>query len=230
MRTSIVGAAFLLAGAGAASVAALDTTATTSPSTVRTPCSTSPTRHRVVQHPVHRLRQPGITYLGGGSGVGAGGHGPRHPAGRARCPARSRTASTARSRPSATATGGAATASNGPEGLLVGIDGVAIAANQTNSCSSTSANGFGITAAFPVTAGRHRHRRRAGDLHLGCDGLATTTRSANSFDALSVLYFGFTHDGTYNCSSPIRKSLVAQLEEPLHVATAPRATPPARPV
>jgi hypothetical protein len=139
----------------------------------------------------------GITYLGGGSGVGAGAMGldtqQVSPMSRALknteyCSIASPASSTL------------------SEGLLVGIDGVAIAANITNSCSSSVANGFGTAAAFAVT----NDGTATGGTPVtcpGCDGSNNYT-FANSFDALKVLYFGLTHDNTYSCSSPVRKSLI----------------------
>jgi|HubBroStandDraft_2_1064218.scaffolds.fasta_scaffold35905_3 ABC-type phosphate transport system substrate-binding protein len=207
MRTSIVGAAFLLAGAGAASVAALDTTGS------NLALNGSDTLFDVTNAVIASCNtqfsdfaSQGITYLGGGSGVGSGAMdiNTQQVSPMSRALKNSEFCSIPAV---ATATGGAATASNGlSEGLLVGIDGVAIAANQTNSCSSASANGFGTTAAFPVTADGTA-TGGAPATCPGCDGSNNYT-FANSFDALSVLYFGLTHDGTYSCSSPVRKSLI----------------------
>ncbi|MES1206885.1 MAG: hypothetical protein ABUS79_13190, partial [Pseudomonadota bacterium] len=38
------------------------------------------------------------------------------------------------------------------ESLLIGLDGVSVVANQTNSCSTSTANGLGSLIAFPVTS------------------------------------------------------------------------------
>src|SRR5580692_1183543 len=136
MRTSIVGAAFLLAGAGAASVAALDTTGS------NLALNGSDTLFDVTNAVIASCNtqfsdfaSQGITYLGGGSGVGSGAMdiNTQQVSPMSRALKNSEFCSIPAV---ATATGGAATASNGlSEGLLVGIDGVAIAANQTNSCS-----------------------------------------------------------------------------------------------
>jgi hypothetical protein len=142
----------------------------------------------------------GITYSGGGSGVGAGqmlAHTQRvSPMSRALknseyCVA-SGTAFNAGARPGLA------------EDLLVGLDGVALVSDQTTSCASTTANGFGRTTAFPVFADGLTGTPTSCP---GCDASNNYT-FADSFDALKVLYFGLTHDGTYDCNGSVRKSLV----------------------
>src|SRR5580692_3973545 len=124
MRTSIVGAAFLLAGAGAASVAALDTTGS------NLALNGSDTLFDVTNAVIASCNtqfsdfaSQGITYLGGGSGAMDINTQQVSPMSRAL-----KNSEFCSIPAVATATGGAATASNGlSEGLLVGIDGVAIA-------------------------------------------------------------------------------------------------------
>jgi PBP superfamily domain len=197
MRTSIVGAAFLLAGAGAATVAAVDTTGS------NLALNGSDTLFDVTNAVIAScgtqfsdFNTLGISYLGGGSGVGAG-----------QMDLNAQQVSPM-SRPlknTEFCSIAAPSAAGLAEGLLVGIDGVAIAANQTNSCSSSVANGFGSTAAFAVTA----DGTAAGGAPATCPGCVGTNYTfADSFDALKVLYFGQTHDGTFDCASPVRKSLV----------------------
>jgi hypothetical protein len=198
MRTSIVGAAFLLAGAGAATVAAVDTTGS------NLALNGSDTLFDVTNAVIASCGTQfsdfstlGISYLGGGSGVGAGQMDLNAQQISPMSRALKNTEYCAIAAPSAPGLA---------EGLLVGIDGVAISANQTNSCSSASANGFGSTAAFAVTA----DGTATGGAPATCPGCDASNNYtfANSFDALSVLYFGETHDGTFNCASPVRKSLV----------------------
>jgi cysteine-rich repeat protein len=148
-----------------------------------------------------------ITYLGGGSGVGAAQMDSNlqqiAPMSRALknseyCPVNS----------SNVATPLAAPASPGlTADLLVGIDGVAIVSNTIKSCTTGSdgliptapAVGFGTQATMNTTS----------------DGTTTGTAVgtytfADSFDALKVLYFGLTNDGKYDCNSATRKTLVRQ--------------------
>lgn len=103
------------------------------------------------------------------------------------------------------------------QGLLIGLDGVSILANQTNSCSSITANTFGVPE-FVVT----NDGTSTGGPPTSCPGcLVSPTdvyslgdpmgmyyQSQPSFDALAILYFGLMHDGTYDCASPVRKSLI----------------------
>src|SRR5450631_4392395 len=100
------------------------------------------------------------------------------------------------------------------EGLLVGIDGVAISANQATSCSPSStnvpavtgANGFGASTAMAVLAGGNG--TATGATYTFGDPAGARYQNQPSFDALAVLYFGLTHDGNYSCSSDTRKTLI----------------------
>ncbi len=209
MRTSMVSAAFLLAGAGAAALAAAE------PGGNNIALNGSDTLFEVTNAVIAAcnnqfsdFHNDGITYLGGGSGVGAG----QMVIGAQQVSPMSRALKNSEycfGTGSPVATGPAGSSANLAEDLLVGIDGVAIAANQTNSCSSSAANGFGNTSAFAVTL-------NTGDTCPGCDASNNytfgggTSLYANqpSFDALAVLYFGLHHDGSFNCNSAVRKSLI----------------------
>ena len=201
MRTSITGAAILLAGAGAASLAAaVDTTGS------NIALNGSDTLFDVTQSVIASCNtafgdfsSQGITYLGGGSGVGAGAMGLNT----------QEVSPMSRALKSSEYCSIASPASAGlSEGLLVGIDGVAIAANQTNSCSNSAsgANGFGTTAAMAVLSGGNG--TATGATYTFGDASGSLYKGQPSFDALAVLYFGLTHDGNYNCASDTRKTLI----------------------
>jgi ABC-type phosphate transport system substrate-binding protein len=198
MRTSITGAVILLAGAGAASLAAaVDTTGS------NIALNGSDTLFDVTQTVLASCKNKfpdfaaqGITYLGGGSGVGAGAMGLNT----------QQVSPMSRALKNSEYCSIAAPASAGlSEGLLVGIDGVAISANQTNSCSSTAANGIGSSTAMEVLSGGNGTDTGT-SYTFGSGGSLFTGQP--SFDALSVLYFGLTHDGNYNCASDVRKTLI----------------------
>ncbi|HLK93024.1 MAG TPA: hypothetical protein VKZ18_24230 [Polyangia bacterium] len=104
------------------------------------------------------------------------------------------------------------------ESLLIGLDATAVVANQTTSCASgmTGANGLGAATAFAVTSDG-TPSGGAPATCPGCDpsdnytfGDASGALYAGqpSLDALAVLYFGLTHDGGYDCASPVRRSLI----------------------
>jgi hypothetical protein len=210
MRNSIKGAAILLAGVGAAGLAAAaDTTGS------NIALNGSDTLFDVTQSVIASCNtafgdfaSQGITYQGGGSGVGAGQMGLNA----------QQVSPMSRALKNSEYCAIAAPAGAGlSEGLLVGIDGVAIVANDTNACSTSgAANGFGSTAAFAVT----NDGTATGGTPAtcpGCDGTNSYTFGATgstvyagqpSFDALALLYFGLHHDGSYNCASPVRKSLI----------------------
>ncbi|MDB4981905.1 MAG: hypothetical protein JWM82_2657 [Myxococcales bacterium] len=191
MRTSMVGAALLLVSAGAATVAAVDTTGN------GIALNGSDTLFDVTQSVITSCATAfgdftanGITYAGGGSGTGAG-----QMVGNIQ-----QIAPMSRALKNSEYCSAAAPASPAlTEALLVGIDGVAVLANRTNSCSTTTANNVGVTGSFATTA----------------DGTAAgapvgTYTFTDSFDPLKVLYFGLTHDGVYDCASPTRKTLIRQ--------------------
>jgi hypothetical protein len=202
MRTSILGATFLLAGAGAALVAAAE------PGGNNIALNGSDTLFDVTQAVIASCKlqfsdfaSDGITYLGGGSGVGAGAQGLNT----------QEIAPASRAYKSSEYCAIPSPASPGEtESILVGIDGVAISVNTTNSCSSSAANGVGASAAFAVTS----DGTTTGGTPATCPGCDASNNYtfANSFDALKVLYFGLHHDAgnTYDCASPVRKTLVRQ--------------------
>jgi ABC-type phosphate transport system substrate-binding protein len=214
MRTSFAGAAVLIAGVGAASLAAALTVTDTTGDGLA--LNGSDTLFDVTQSIIGAcpgqfsdFATHGISYLGGGSGVGAG----QMDTGAQMISPMSRALKS-----SEYCAIGSPSSPGLTEDLLVGIDGVAISANQTTSCSaaSGSANGVGSAAAFAVTADGTA-TGGAPATCPGCDASNTYTFGAGgsalysgqpSFDALAVLYFGLTHDGTYNCASPVRKSLI----------------------
>ena len=94
------------------------------------------------------------------------------------------------------------------EGLLVGIYGIAIAANQTNSCSdSTSgANGFGSSSSMTVLSSGTGAATGA-TYTFGVSGRGALPESA-VLRCAGRPYFGLTHDGNYNCASDVRRSLI----------------------
>jgi ABC-type phosphate transport system substrate-binding protein len=206
----MIGAALLLAGAGAASLAAAandtngnglalngsDTLFDVTTSVITT-CSAQS---------FNTDSTGGDTYKGGGSGVGAGQMlGTGGIAQQALSPMSRAFKNTEFCATSSTAYGSVTMAPGKAEGLLVGIDGVAIAANQTNSCSGTVANGFGAGVAMSIQTGGTG--AVTGSYTFG-DSTAPLYKNQPSFDALAVLYFGLTHDGQYSCSSDTRKSLI----------------------
>lgn len=227
MRTSIVGAAVLLAGAGvavkAAAVVGSDTTGSGASATSLFHLNGSDTLHDVTVDVMNGcpstfsdFNTKFLTYDGGGSGVGAGqmttGAQALSPMSRALnggatgewCAVSAQVYSTGTLSADPTAT----------EALLVGIDGVAITANSTNSCSSSAATGFGASTAFQVfndglsgTPATCPGCDASGNYTFGASGSAKYSGQP-SFDALAVLYFGLTHDGTYDCASPVRKTLI----------------------
>jgi hypothetical protein len=211
MRTSMVTASFLLVGAGAAALAALEPGGGNNLA-----LNGSDTLFEVTQNIITSCTAQfsdfatnKVTYLGGGSGVGAGQMGlgvqELSPMSRAMKNSEYCTAG-------ATAVSEGAAASNA-EALLVGIDGVAITANKTNSCqtdatANPSGGAVGLGAASFQVAGTPCHGCTGTTYTLG-DPTGAVYANQPSFDALSVIYFGLTHDGFYDCSGNVRKSLVA---------------------
>lgn len=205
MRTSILGAAFLLAGASAATLAAAtgqdtngnglalngsDTLFDVTTAIVNG-CATQFSAHGNTMSP----------YQGGGSGVGAGAMDSGNQAVSPMSTALS-SAQYCTQGGNATAYGTNAADPTKSEGLLVGIDGVAIVANQTNSCSSAGnpVNGF---AAASMTVDGNPYT-------FGDSSVSTNLfKGQPAFDALAVLYLGLTHDGQYNCASDARKTLIS---------------------
>ncbi len=208
MRTSIAGAALLLAGAGAAGLAAA---ADTNGSGIA--LNGSDTLFDVTNNDVFSAcsaqfsdwtTNP-ITYQGGGSRVGAGNMDQSLQAVSPMSSAlkNSEFCSTVAS----VYTAPAVSASAGlTAGLLVGLDGVAISANQVMSCSSSAASGLGSATAMHILAGGTG--TDSGVTYTFGDPSGALFKNQPSFDALAVLYFGLTHDGNYSCASDTRKSLI----------------------
>jgi hypothetical protein len=218
MRTSILGAAFLLAGTGAATLAAAVVDTNGNGLSLNGSDTLFDVTNAIIGSCGTQFTANGDSmsaYSGGGSGVGAGRMVGSGGVGTQAVSPMSAALSSGQyclSSPSSIyASPAAASSPTLTEGLLVGIDGVAIVADQNNSCSqvgdglggTTAENGFGLGTAMTVnlTAG--------GTSSYTFGDPAGLYPNQPSFDALAVLYFGLTHDGTYNCSSDTRKSLIA---------------------
>jgi hypothetical protein len=94
-------------------------------------------------------------------------------------------------------------------GLLLGLDGVAVVANETNACTTVSQNGFGAGSMAVTSDGTALGA--AVPNCVGCDPGTSTYTFADTFDALKLLYFGLPHDNvSYDCGSPARKTLIRQ--------------------
>jgi ABC-type phosphate transport system substrate-binding protein len=200
MRTSIAGAAFLLVGAGAATVAGAGGDVDGNNLNL----NGSDTLYDVTQAVISTCNTTfsdfganKIAYLGGGSGVGAGAMG----LGDQKVSPMSRALKGGGSGEYCAVAG---TSPTNASGLLVGVDGVAILANQINSCSTDGTmppNGVGqVSSAMTVYTD--------GTVPSGATGAVYTF--ADSFDALKVLYFGLTNDKAYDCNSSTRKTLIRQ--------------------
>jgi hypothetical protein len=209
MRTSIAGAALLLAGAGAAGLAAAadtngnglalngsDTLDDVTKNDVFSACATQ----------FSDWTTNPLSYQGGGSRVGAGN---MVQGLQAISPMSSElkngefcaVTKTVYTTPAVAAAPGLTA------GLLVGLDGVSITANQVMSCSSSVANGFGSSTAMSILSGGNG--AATGATYTFGDPAGTLYQNQPSFDALAVLYFGLTHDGNYSgCASDTRKTLI----------------------
>jgi ABC-type phosphate transport system substrate-binding protein len=180
MRTSIAGAAILLAGVGATTVAAVtsgNNIALNGSDTlfdvtrdVITACGT--------QFPgATGFATKGITYEGGGSGVGAGQMGLGH----------QEIAPMSRSLKNGEYCG----ANQGfAADLLVGIDGVAIVTSKSSSCSTATVNTVGTGLAF------------------GGYTLGAVANIPHAVDALRLIFMGIDQTGVQNCNSATRKTLI----------------------
>ncbi len=223
MRPSIVGAALLLAGAGAAGLAAggdangngielngSDTLFKVTNNDVFSACSAQ----------FSDWSADPLIYRGGGSRVGAGN---MNQGLQAISPMSSALKDGEFCAPTASVYSSPLTpvpASAGlTEGLLVGLDGVTISANQVMSCSSSAANGLGSATTMAVTndgTGTPATNPPAscpgcvsGNYTFGDSSTSTFSyQNQPSFDALAVLYFGLTHDGSYSCGGPVRRTLI----------------------
>jgi hypothetical protein len=116
--------------------------------------------------------------------------------------------------------------------MMIGLDGVAVVANTTTTCSS---NGLAQSTAFPVFVGGvptaicQNFTADAPCVARGCvwDGFTCSATVAsgctgcdssnsnqytfqNSLDVLKIIFGGRTHDGTVNCAGDVRRSLVNQ--------------------
>lgn len=209
MRTSIAGAALLLAGAGAAGLAAA---ADTNGSGIA--LNGSDTLDEVTKNDVFSAcaaqfsgdwTTSPITYQGGGSRVGAAGMDQGNQAVSPMSSALKNSEYCAISKTVYTSPAPVAAAPGLTAGLLAGLDGVAIAANQVMSCSSSAANGFAAPSMEILSGGNGTD---TGVGYTFGDPAGSLFKSQPSFDALAVLYYGLTHDGNYNCASDTRKTLI----------------------
>ena len=214
MRVSIVGATFLLVGAGAAAVGATDTTGD------GLNLNGSDTLFKVTQQVLSscgsdsapagdtaaylsfthaQFNGHGLSYLGGGSGVGAG----QMDLGAQKISPMSRGINASEYCNASTGL----TLQDNAESLMVGLDGIAIMVNTTSSGSSSAINGVANGGTLAVTD-------RTGTAVTNCVGCASGTSNYtfnDSLDVLKVVYGGLHHDtaGTFDCGGAVRKSLVA---------------------
>jgi hypothetical protein len=219
----MIGAALLLAGVGAAGLVAADAgTDKTGSSPVGGTGTTifglngSDTLHDVTADLLTQCNTnfsvpsaSQLSYLGGGSGVGVAQMdiGTQALSPMSRAMKSSEYCNVVHNSTTVTVYGGTTTnptpvvsTTNGEgEGLMIGMDGVSIAANETNSCSTSGANGFAPVSMSTTSSGTYTFGDAGGTLYVG----------QPSYDALAVLYFGLTHDGNYDCKSDVRKSLIA---------------------
>jgi hypothetical protein len=96
--------------------------------------------------------------------------------------------------------------------LLLGLDSVALVANQANACTTAAQNGFGAASMTVTSDGS-----ATGTAVTGCTGCGAGTATytfVDAFDALKLLYFGLHHDDpttpTYDCGSPARRTMIRQ--------------------
>ena len=200
MRTSsIAGATFLLLGAGATAVsAAVDTTGS------NLTLNGSDTLFEVTQNILTACPTAvadGISYAGGGSGVGEGAMGLNtqevSPMSRALKAGAYCNVTIDRDGDGVKETNVTTTT----EDLMVGLDGIVLEANSVNACTTGLATGgsFQVTdsSGNPVTS------------CPGCDSSGHYT-IGSSIDVLRLVYGGFHNDAghTFDCNSNVRKSLV----------------------
>jgi ABC-type phosphate transport system substrate-binding protein len=202
MKFSITGATFLLVGASAVGVFAADTTGNNlvlnGSDTLFEVTSDVLSKCDGTQITAGSVTGDGLTYQGGGSGVGEAQMqndlqevAPMSRAlGNVFC---------------GVTLGAHGDISNAAHELMIGLDGIAVVANTNTTCTG---NGISQTGNFSVTVG--------GDgvtPATNCPGCAAGTNTytfANSLDPLKIVYGGRTSDGTVNCAGDVRKSLVKQ--------------------
>lgn len=198
MRTMIAGATFLLVGVGAAAVgAAFDTTGS------NIALNGSDTILEVTKEVISmcpNAMADSITYNGGGSGVGSA----------AMAANTQQVAPMSRSLKN-TEYCGISIDSDGngtvdlpvqgtTQGLVVGVDGIAVMANTTQVCAGNGVAGTTpSSSSIAVTAG-------SGD--GACPGCSSGSYPITGFlDVLRVIYGGFHNNGTFDCNSDVRHSL-----------------------
>ena len=182
MRTSIAGAAILLAGVGATTAAAVtsgNNLAINGSDTLFDVTRDVITACGGVFPGASGFATKGITYEGGGSGVGAGQMGL----------GKQEIAPMSRALKSGEYCG---LTPQFAADLLVGIDGVAIVTSTSSSCSTGAANSVG------------KATQNVSGYTLG-----TVAGIPASVDALRVLYMGLDKTGSRDCNSATRKALIA---------------------
>ena len=221
MRTSMIGAALLLAGAGAAGLAAAAVDTNGNGLAVNGSDALFDVTTSVISicngQSFNTDNTGGDTYLGGGTNVGTWqmSGGTSAVAVQAISPMSRALQNSEFCALTTTVYGGTVPESSGAtEGLLVGIDGVSIVASQTTTCANSTtnsppvvgANGLGASTAMSIQAGGTG--TPTGATYTFGDQAGSLYKNQPSFDALAVLYFGLTHDGQYDCGSDTRRTLI----------------------
>lgn len=183
MRTSIASATFLLLGAGAVAVGAAE------PGGDNIALNGSDTIKQVTLDVIGQcdgthgakngnVTGHGISYLGGGSGVGE-----------AQMQSNSQQMAPMSRALKNTAYCGTST-QNQTNALVIAVDGVSVMANTANACSPDLAQ-----------AGRSFQ-------YVDANNNTQTYTFTSSLDVLRLVYAGLDNTGAFNCGGPIRKSLV----------------------
>ena len=189
MRTMIVGATFLVFGAGAAAVGALDNIALQGSDTLE-----QVTKDVLAVCP--NATAHGITYNGGGSTTGetAMGNGTQTVAPMSRF-----------LNPTAPTCTNGATA----QGIVVGLDGIAIVSNNVEGSACGSGLAFSTSKSFNVTVGGDPAGAAVVNC-TGCDAGTNIYHLTDWKDVLKLVFAGAPHTGATDCSGDVRRSLVNQ--------------------
>jgi hypothetical protein len=199
-RFSIMGATFLLFGGGAAAVGALDNLALKGSDTLF-----NVTQDVLASCPAASAAM--ITYVGTGSGNGEAGMA----AGTQTTAPMSRffnpIVGVCNGPPSGTP--GFVTGAGGvtAEGLIIGLDGVAVVAGAPNATACGGALAYSTTRSFAVTDATGAAVTDCS----GCDAGTNTYHLTNWKDVLAIVYAGKTHamsGTTRDCANPVRLSLI----------------------
>jgi hypothetical protein len=202
MRTSIAGAIVLLAGAGATTAAAVTTgnnIALNGSDTLYEVTKLVISSCEGVYPNPNGFATKGITYVGGGSGVGAGQMALQNKQEIAPMSRALQSGEFCTLNPDMAAS------------MMIGLDGVAIVAATTSTCSASTAslNGVGKSS-IDIYPGGVVAGAPSGSYVL--DGGATSVGGA-SIDALRVLFMGIDNTGVtsgtnFGCGTDLRKSLI----------------------